>query len=62
MNDETYDEMMEEINSVTDLVHKNMLLQKYGLIPPKLTVQEQADIHLESAGISYAYAWVRSEE
>lgn len=49
---ENYDAMMEEIESTTNLIEKDMLLQKYGLIPPKLTQEErdwaQHDIYYDA--------------
>ena len=44
------DSMTEELNSVTNPVEKNMLLQKYGLIEPKLTQDEQFLIADEITG------------
>jgi hypothetical protein len=38
---EQYQQMQEEIDSTTNPVHKDMLLQKYGLIPVKLTQAEK---------------------
>lgn len=40
---QTQDEaMLEEISSARNLVEKDMLLQKYGLIAPKLTPFEKS--------------------
>lgn len=47
--------MMEEINSVTNPVHKDMLLQKYGLIPVKLTPAEKRLIRQKA----YIYYTIR---
>ena len=40
-NDKQYDFMLEEIKEAKNPVHKEMLLQKYGLIAPKLTQAEK---------------------
>jgi len=40
--------MTEELNSATNPVEKNMLLQKYGLIEPKLTEAEKSTIYFEN--------------
>ena len=40
-------DMYEEINSETNPTKRNMLLQKYGLIEPKLTIDEQMKIRTE---------------
>lgn len=40
-------EMMEEINSARNSIEKDQLLQKYGLIDPKLTEYEKATIYFE---------------
>lgn len=50
-------DIAEELEGVTNLVERDMLLQKYGAIAPKLTPQEVADINFESAGINLNYAW-----
>ena len=47
MKQEQYDIMLEEINSVTNPVHKDILLQKYGMIDPKLTELEKLNINFE---------------
>lgn len=47
----------DEIKEAKNPLEKNMLLQKYGMIEPKLTAQEQADIRFESAGIQLSYGF-----
>lgn len=37
---DSYDTVIEELKDTTNPVEKNQLLQKYGLIPPKLTPDE----------------------
>lgn len=52
MNNEI-DPVTEEIQSETNLVKKQMLLQKFGLIEPKLTPEERVAIveeHMRSLG------------
>ena len=56
-NDMNVLDIAEELEGVTNLVERDMLLQKYGAIAPKLTPQEVADINFESAGINLNYAW-----
>jgi predicted DNA-binding transcriptional regulator AlpA len=43
-----YNEMLEEIQSETNLVKREQLLQKYGLTEPKLTEEERASIFMET--------------
>ncbi len=50
-------DIAEELEGVTNPVERDMLLQKYGAIAPKLTPQERADINFESAGTTFSYAW-----
>jgi hypothetical protein len=54
------DSVIEELTSTTNPVERDQLLQKFGLIEPKLTPQEQADIMLESGGynVNGGYAFV----
>jgi hypothetical protein len=40
-------DMNEELKGVTNLVEKDMLLQKYGIIEPKLTPEEKHLIEVE---------------
>jgi hypothetical protein len=47
MEQANYDLMLEELGSTTNLVEKDMLLQKYGLIEPKLTPEEKLLIELD---------------
>ena len=42
MKPESYDIMLDEINSASNPIEKEMLLQKYGMIPPKLTPFEKS--------------------
>ncbi len=39
--------MNEELKDTTNAVEKDMLLQKYGIIPPKLTLDEKFAIAQE---------------
>ncbi len=50
-------DIAEELEGVTNPIERDMLLQKYGAIAPRLTPQERADINFESAGIESSYAW-----
>ena len=42
--------MTEELEDTVDPVHKYTLLQKYGIVEPKLTRAEQKLIKLEQSG------------
>jgi hypothetical protein len=46
-NDKTQQLMMEELEETTNPVHKFALLQKYGIVEPKLTRAEQKLIKTE---------------
>lgn len=60
----TYEDTLEELNSTSNPVERDMLLQKYGLIPPKLTAQEFADIQFEQGhyAVNGGYAFVKGVE
>ena len=51
--------MTEELESELDPVKKHMLMQKYGLVEPKLTLEEQAWITKEyfDSGQAYKDGW-----
>ncbi len=46
----TIELQVEEIESETNPIKKNQLLQKYGLVEPKLTTNEKAVLQLEEQG------------
>lgn len=50
-------DIAEELEGVTNPIERDMLLQKYGAIAPRLTPQERSDINFESAGLGLSYAW-----
>jgi hypothetical protein len=51
MRDTGYDAALDEINSARNAVEKDMLLQKHGFIPPKLTELERLLIYVETEGL-----------
>lgn len=58
-----YASASEEINSTKNPVERDMLLQKFGLIPPKLTAQEFADIQFEQGNYAASgYAFEKGTE
>ena len=62
-----YEVAVEEIASAKNQVEKEMLLQKYGIIEPRLTPQEQADIAFEvggynvNGGYAFTAVWQNDE-
>jgi hypothetical protein len=51
--DNSYDIAVEELKEATNPVEKQMLLQKYGLIEPKLTPEEKQEIQNEEKGFAH---------
>jgi len=47
-----FDAAIAELKETTNAVEKNMLLQKYGLIDPKLTEWEQIIVRMEQQQIA----------
>ena len=52
-NDKTQQLMMEELEATENPTHKFALLQKYGIVEPKLTKAEQKLIRMEQTGGNY---------
>jgi hypothetical protein len=47
------DTFQEELNEAANTIEKDMILQKYGVIAPKLTPEEKQEIANEERGFTH---------